>query len=123
MVHTAHESFACADISQRVIEAAIKEQGLNRVVIAACTPRTHEPVFREVLARCGLNPYLIEMVNKLAGDGIGEPEKKLEAGVVRVLRRQILGPLNDLCVWPARPHQEPEKEQIALETPWLSVQE
>ncbi len=57
------ESFACADISQRAIEEAIREHKLNRVVVAACTPRTHEPVFREVLARTGLNPYLFEMVN------------------------------------------------------------
>ena len=63
VVHTAHDSFACADIAQRGIEKAIAEHRLNRVVIAACTPRTHEPVFREVLARSGLNPFLVEMVN------------------------------------------------------------
>ncbi len=63
VVYTTDESFACADISQRAIEDAIREHDLNRVVVAACTPRTHEPVFREALARTGLNPYLFEMVN------------------------------------------------------------
>jgi heterodisulfide reductase subunit A len=63
VVYATDDSFACADISQRAIAAAIAEHDLNRVVVAACTPRTHEPVFREVLARSGLNPYLVEMVN------------------------------------------------------------
>jgi len=63
VVYATDDSFACADISQRAISAAIDEHKLNRVVVAACTPRTHEPVFREVLARSGLNPFLIEMVN------------------------------------------------------------
>ncbi|MFH1843856.1 MAG: FAD-dependent oxidoreductase, partial [bacterium] len=63
VVYTTDESFACADISQRAIEEAIREHKLNRVVVAACTPRTHEPVFREALSRTGLNPYLFEMVN------------------------------------------------------------
>ncbi len=63
VVHVADESFACADSGQRAIEEAIREHRLNRVVVAACTPRTHEPVFREALARSGLNPFLLEMVN------------------------------------------------------------
>ncbi len=63
VVFATDEHFACADISQRAIEAAIREHKLNRIVAAACTPRTHEPVFREVLARTGLNPFLFEMVN------------------------------------------------------------
>ena len=63
VVYATDDSFACADVAQRAIEAAIVEHRLNRVVVAACTPRTHEPVFREVLARTGLNPFLVEMVN------------------------------------------------------------
>ena len=55
--------FACAESTQRQIQDRIKEHGLNRVVVAACTPRTHEPVFREACAGVGLNPYLVEMVN------------------------------------------------------------
>ena len=41
----------------------IKEQGLNRVVVASCTPRTHEPLFQDTLRGAGLNPYLFEMAN------------------------------------------------------------
>ena len=41
----------------------IREQGINRVVVASCTPRTHEPIFRDTLRDAGLNPYLLEMAN------------------------------------------------------------
>ncbi len=58
-----HLLFACAESTQRQIQDRIREHGLNRVVVAACTPKTHEPVFREACARVGLNPYLVEMVN------------------------------------------------------------
>jgi len=55
--------FACAESTQRQIQEVVKEQQLNRVVVAACTPKTHEPIFRETLAKIGLNPYLFEMAN------------------------------------------------------------
>ncbi len=46
-----------------MITKRIQEQNLNRIVIAACTPRTHEPLFRETLKAAGLNEYLVEMAN------------------------------------------------------------
>jgi heterodisulfide reductase subunit A len=55
--------FACSSTGQEELIALVKEHGLNRIVIAACTPRTHEPIFRETCARIGFNPYLLEMVN------------------------------------------------------------
>ena len=55
--------FSCATNSAREITDAIREKGLNRVVVAACTPRTHEPVFRDTLREGGINPYLCEMAN------------------------------------------------------------
>ncbi|MCK4547263.1 MAG: CoB--CoM heterodisulfide reductase iron-sulfur subunit A family protein [Candidatus Eisenbacteria sp.] len=55
--------FLCSDAGQRVVQEAIREHRLNRVVAAACTPRTHEPVFRQSCLETGLNPYLFEMVN------------------------------------------------------------
>lgn len=55
--------FSCSQDAQEKISAIIKEKGLNRIVIAACTPRTHEPLFRETLKAAGLNEYLIEMAN------------------------------------------------------------
>jgi len=63
-VHYAEElMFACAESTQRLLQERIAEYKLNRVVIAACTPRTHEPIFRETLSSIGLNPYLMEMAN------------------------------------------------------------
>jgi heterodisulfide reductase subunit A2 len=58
-----HNVYTCADNSQDRIKEQIKEHRLNRVVIASCTPRTHEPIFRDTLRDVGLNPYLIEMAN------------------------------------------------------------
>jgi heterodisulfide reductase subunit A len=55
--------FACSESTQRSIQEKVLENKLNRVVIAACTPRTHEPIFRESLRKIGLNPYLLEMAN------------------------------------------------------------
>ena len=55
--------FACAASTQTEIQQKIIEHKLNRVLVAACTPKTHEPIFRETLIKVGLNPYLFEMVN------------------------------------------------------------
>ncbi len=55
--------YACYRKGLREIQEAITREGLNRVIIAACTPRTHEHVFREVGAKAGLNKFLVEMVN------------------------------------------------------------
>ncbi|MFH1572612.1 MAG: FAD-dependent oxidoreductase [Acidobacteriota bacterium] len=58
-----HHMFACSAAGQDDLVQLIREHNLNRVVVAACTPRTHEPIFRETLARIGFNPFLLEMVN------------------------------------------------------------
>jgi heterodisulfide reductase subunit A len=55
--------YTCADPGQNEIKHAIKEHNLNRVVVASCTPKIHEPTFRQCVAEAGLNPYLFEMVN------------------------------------------------------------
>ncbi len=55
--------FMCSDPGQDLIRNDIKEQGLNRVVVASCSPRLHEPTFRRTLASADLNPYLFEMAN------------------------------------------------------------
>jgi len=55
--------YTCADPGQNEIKKAIAEHGLNRVVVASCTPKIHEPTFRNCVADAGLNPYLFEMVN------------------------------------------------------------
>lgn len=55
--------FTCSTDTQDLIAKKIKEHGLNRIVIAACTPRTHEPLFQDTLKEAGLNGYLLEMAN------------------------------------------------------------
>jgi heterodisulfide reductase subunit A len=55
--------FMCSDPGQDLIKNDIKEMGLNRVVVASCSPRLHEPTFRRTLSSAGLNPYLFEMAN------------------------------------------------------------
>ncbi|MGA2256191.1 MAG: FAD-dependent oxidoreductase, partial [Thermoguttaceae bacterium] len=56
-------TYTCADDNQDQMKAKIAEHRLNRVVVASCTPRTHEPIFRDTLRDAGLNPYLLEMAN------------------------------------------------------------
>ena len=55
--------YTCSEAGINEIKNAIREEKLNRVVVASCSPRTHEPLFRESCAEAGLNPYLFEMVN------------------------------------------------------------
>ena len=55
--------YTCSRDTQERIKEKIKEHNLNRVVVASCTPRTHEPLFRETVREAGLNPYLFEMAN------------------------------------------------------------
>ncbi len=63
VVYVEDNLFLCSDEGQRLVQEKIVEHRLNRVVAAACTPRTHEPIFRESCDQVGLNPYLFEMVN------------------------------------------------------------
>jgi len=55
--------YMCSNPGQEMIAADIKTLGLNRVVVAACSPRMHEPTFRKALDSAGLNPYFLEMAN------------------------------------------------------------
>jgi heterodisulfide reductase subunit A len=55
--------FTCSQDTQEKIKDVIKEHGLNRIVVAACSPRTHEPLFQETVTQGGLNKYLFEMAN------------------------------------------------------------
>jgi len=55
--------YTCADPGQQEIKREILEHNLNRVVVASCSPRLHEPTFRQCVSEVGLNPYLFEMAN------------------------------------------------------------
>jgi heterodisulfide reductase subunit A len=63
VVHAEHNLFTCSSDTQSAMRQRIREHGLTRVVVAACTPRTHEPLFRSTCQEAGLNPYLFEMAN------------------------------------------------------------
>lgn len=58
-----HTLFTCSDTSLENIRDTIRDNRLNRIVVASCTPRTHEPIFRDTLRQAGLNQYLFEMAN------------------------------------------------------------
>jgi heterodisulfide reductase subunit A len=63
VVSVQRNMYTCSDAGLTEIKTAIVDKGLERVVVAACTPRTHEPLFREACREAGLNPYLFEFVN------------------------------------------------------------
>jgi heterodisulfide reductase subunit A len=58
-----HYEFMCSSLGQELIKEDIRQLGLDRVVVASCSPRMHEPTFQRVVAEGGLNPYLFEMAN------------------------------------------------------------
>ena len=94
--------FTCSQDSQENMKDIIKEHGLNRIVVAACTPKTHEAIFMDTLKACGLNKYLFEMANiRNQGSWVHSdaPEKASEKAkhLVRmaVARAATLHPLSE----------------------------
>ncbi|MBF7084626.1 CoB--CoM heterodisulfide reductase iron-sulfur subunit A family protein [Desulfallas sp. Bu1-1] len=78
VVFADHKLYACSQDTAAQIKAAIEEHGLNRIVVASCSPRTHEPMFQETLKEAGLNPNLFEMANirdQCSWVHMHEPEK------------------------------------------------
>jgi heterodisulfide reductase subunit A-like polyferredoxin len=63
VVYAGQNLFTCSQDSQEEMKEVIKEHRLNRIVVAACTPKTHEPIFMDTLEACGINKYLFEMAN------------------------------------------------------------
>jgi heterodisulfide reductase subunit A len=62
-VHAENNLYTCSQDSIKHIIERVKELNLNRVVVASCTPLTHEPLFQDAIHQAGLNPYLFEMAN------------------------------------------------------------
>ncbi len=94
--------YTCSQDTQDRMTEIIKEKHLNRIVVAACTPRTHEPLFRQTLQSAGLNKYLFEMANIRNQDSwvhAGEPEAATEKAkdLVRmaVAKSALLEPLKE----------------------------
>ena len=63
VVHVEDNLFTCSQDTQDKMKEVIQEHGINRVVVASCSPRTHEPLFQETIRDAGLNKYLFEMAN------------------------------------------------------------
>ena len=63
VIHVEDNLFTCSQDTQENIKKVIVEKGINRVVVASCSPRTHEPLFQETIRETGLNKYLFEMAN------------------------------------------------------------
>ena len=63
VAYAEHNLYTCSQDTQMRLTERIKEQGLNRLIVASCTPRTHEPLFQDTLRGAGLNPHLFEMAN------------------------------------------------------------
>lgn len=100
VVHVEDSIFACSTDAGAKISETIKEHGLNRVVIAACTPRTHEPLFQDTLKEAGLNPHLLELANirnQCSWVHMNEPEKATEKAKeiikIAVTKAKYLEPL------------------------------
>jgi len=103
VVHAEHNLFTCSEEGISAIKKAIPEYSLNRVIVASCTPRTHEPLFRAACEEAGLNKYLFEFVNirdQCSWVHMREPEKATEKAkdLVRmgVAKARLLEPLEEI---------------------------
>jgi heterodisulfide reductase subunit A2 len=93
--------FMCSTLGQELIQADIKEKGLTRVVVAACSPHLHEKTFRKAVSEAGLNPYLMQMTNirehvswvTSKGQAATDKAKAMISGAVRrVVHQEPLTP-------------------------------
>jgi heterodisulfide reductase subunit A-like polyferredoxin len=105
VVYADHYTFTCATDSLDKMREVIEAEDLNRVVVASCSPRTHEPLFQENLRKAGLNKYLFEMANIRDQDSWvhrEEPDLATETAkeLVRmaVARAEVLEPLGEVPV-------------------------
>lgn len=93
-------TYACSEPGQMEIRKDIQEHNLDRVVIASCSPRLHEPTFRNMMKDAGLNPFLLEMANlreQCAWVHLKEPEaataKSMDLVQMAIQRVRLLTPL------------------------------
>jgi heterodisulfide reductase subunit A len=105
VVYTKDNRYTCADPGQDEIRKAIKEHRLNRVVVAACSPRMHEPTFRKTCAEADLNPFFFEMANIREFSSWCHPstpkeatEKAKEIVKMAVAKARLLQPLKEIEV-------------------------
>lgn len=105
VVFSTQNLFTCSQDSQNAMKEIIKENRLNRIVVAACTPKTHEGIFMDTLESCGLNKYLFEMANirnQNSWPHSNEPEVATEKAkdLVRmaIARAKELSPLHEKII-------------------------
>ena len=105
VVTVVRNKYTCAEPGQEEIKKAITEDKLERVVVASCTPRMHEPTFRKCLENAGLSPYLLEMANLReqcswvhAGDKDGATAKARDLIRAGVARAKLLQPRQETTV-------------------------
>ncbi len=105
VVCVVRNKYTCADPGQNEIKNAIAQHRLNRVVVASCTPRQHEPTFRKCVHDAGLNPYLMEMANLRehcswvhTGDRAGATRKAMDLVASAVARARFLQPQEEMTV-------------------------
>lgn len=101
VVHVEDALYTCSSDSQDKIKEKIKELDINRVIVASCTPRTHEALFQETIREAGLNKYLLEMANirdQCSWVHMSEPElataKAKDLIRMAVTKAQLLNPLD-----------------------------
>jgi heterodisulfide reductase subunit A len=97
--------YTCAEPGQNEIKQAIREHRLSRVVVAACTPRQHEPTFRQCVLEAGLNPYLLEIANLRehcswvhGDDPAGATKKAKDLVACAVAKAALLQPQEEMTV-------------------------
>ena len=105
VTHSEYNMYTCSEVGLSSIKEAIKKHNLNRVVVASCTPRTHETLFRRTCREAGLNEYLFEFANireQCSWVHTNEPEKATEKAkdIIRmaVARASELEPRSDVEV-------------------------
>jgi heterodisulfide reductase subunit A len=105
VVCAVRNKYTCADPGQNEIKDAVRQHKLNRVVVASCTPRQHEPTFRQCVLEAGLNPYLMEMANLREhcswvhpGDWEGATAKAKDLVASAVARARFLQEQDELSV-------------------------
>ena len=105
VVYAGQNLFTCSQDSQDQMKEIIREHDLNRVVVAACTPKTHEAIFMDTLRACGLNKYLFEMANiRNQGSWVHADEadeataKSKDLVHMAVARSATLQPLNEKTI-------------------------
>jgi heterodisulfide reductase subunit A-like polyferredoxin len=105
VVYAGQNLFTCSQDAQDKMKETIREKALNRIVVAACTPKTHEAVFMDTLRACGLNKYLFEMANIRnqgswvhADDAEAATEKAKDLIRMAVARVRTLRPLHEKTI-------------------------